>query len=217
MSKFSELLNKDKEYAEKAETKSNPFAALRKSVVAASTPLSKSTTDAEEVDGIPPVSEKTSSAPFSLQGQKKETATASLSVNGKTPPDTTEQNIMQGVSGDSFSEAKSSKEFQSEDQPDAFDQELVDKLKESLDILVNSMDNKELIGDALKQIMLSTKKHPFLADIMHPEDCQMMVRGLQESYGVTLAKKQVRGQKRAASSKDVEDIVDMLADVDISI
>lgn len=190
MSKFSELLQKDREYAQSKE-KVNPFAMLGKAVGSAKS-------------GSPSSPSKPTAAADGPVGPPVKTSVAT--------PDTS----MLGVSGD-FSESKSAKQFQAEDQPEGYEQIHVDELKQSLDILVNSIDNKEMVGDALKKIMLDLKRYPFLVNIMHPEDCNLMVRAVRESYGVTLAKKQNRSKKRAATSKEVEDTLDILADMEINL
>lgn len=124
---------------------------------------------------------------------------------------------MLGVSGANFSEANAAKEFTSPDQPEKYSKELVTEFRSSLDILVNSIENKELVSDALKKIMIDLLKYPFLGDIMHPENCQLMVRGLRSSYGVTLAKKQTRRTKKETTSADVEEVMDLIGDLDIEI
>ncbi len=229
MSKFADLLKADKDYAAKQEKaqarKADPFAALGKAVASAGSSVSNATA-AEGESVVPPKTTQSPSALFSFLGKEKKTspdvstqpespaaANASLATGDITPPDTT----MQGISGGSFSETKSAMEFQAKDQPDGYNAELVNGLKDSLDILINSIDNKELVGDALKRIMLDLKRYPFLVDIMHPEDCQLMVRAVRESYGVTLAKKQTRSTKKAATSKEVEDVLEILGDVEINI
>lgn len=226
MSSFKDLISRDNEakQVDAEERKANPFAALGKAVASVRPPVDNATAAGEVVSktGQKPA---TSPATFSLNlGRKKEpslevaevsqqSANASLAAKDATPPDDT----MQGIAGDSFSETKSAMQFQSADQPEGYNQEIVDDLKTSLDILVNSIDNKELVGDALKKIMLDLKRHKFLVSIMHPEDCQLMVRAVRVSYGVTLAKKQQRVSKRAATSKEVDDVIDMLGDMDMSI
>jgi len=227
MSKFGDLLNNNSEekHIEAQERKANPFASLGKAVANASSPPADATA-AEEIVDSPP-DDTVSSAPFSFLGKEKkepsldistrskpsDAASASLTSSDATPPD----EPMQGISGGDFSESKSAKEFQAPDQPDGYNEEIVVKLKDSLDVLINSIDNKELVGDALKQIMLNLKRYPFLIDVMHPEDCNLMVRAVRESYGVTLAKKQTRSTKRATTSKEVEDVLDILGDVEISL
>lgn len=228
MSSFSDLLRKDSAAEQEAveARKTDPFTSLGKAVAKASAPVDAATAS-EGVSASPPGSAKTPSVSFSFLGSGKEktssdvtepensgnSVSASLATEDVTSPDDT----MQGISGEIFSETKAAKEFQSEDQPEEYSQEIVDNLKQSLGILVDSIDNKELIADALKKIMLDLKRHRFLVGILHPEDCQLMVRAIRESYGVTLAKKQTRSTKRATTSKEVEDALDVLADVEINI
>ncbi len=206
MSKFSDLLKNDNEEKQKAveAVKANPFAMLGKAV--ATTRVATAAEGEKEAD--PP-------------SRKSPSALAKASVDGSSPshtdatsPDTSD--VMSGVSGD-FSESRSAMEFQAEDQPEGYKKETVNDLKDSLEILVNSMDNKELVADALKKIMLDLKRYPFLVNILHPADCNLMVRAVRESYGVTLAKKQTRSTKRAATSKEVEDTLELLGDLEIKL
>jgi len=230
MSKFGELLKKGKEENVLVETskrlldpKVNPFAVLGKAVDKAkdgtlpSASKAKSTAAAGVESSS--LSSQTPVAPFAMLAKKKPSADTSPippKSADATSPDTSSSDIMSGVSGD-FSEEKSAKQFQAEDQPEGYEQKQIDELKSSLDILVNSMDNKELVGDALKKIMLDLKRYPFLVNIMHPEDCNLMVRAVRESYGVTLAKKQDRSDKRKATSKEVEDTLELLGDMEINL
>lgn len=213
MSKFGDLLknnNKAEENAfvdeklgigQKDKPKVNPFAILGKAVGAVK-------------DTSPSVSKSNPTAAAGVADARLPSEATSAAPTDVPSPDT--EDVMSGVSGD-FSESKSAREFQAEDQPEGYEQIHVDELKTSLDILVNSIDNKEMVGDALKKIMLDLKRYPFLVNIMHPEDCNLMVRAVRESYGVTLAKKQGRSAKRKATSKEVEDTLDILADVEITL
>ncbi len=117
-----------------------------------------------------------------------------------------------------FSEDAASKEFQSPDQPDDFDENEVTTLKEKLDILVENMSNKELVQSALKTILLQLERHTFLYDILKPEDCGLMVRALRASYGVTVTVKRQKKEKRGQTQKDVKDVMDELSELgDITI
>ncbi len=218
MSKFGDLLSKnDKSTDETKEEKTNPFVALKKAVAGGSSPSTKATAADGELVDCPPIN--TPSAPFAFLGRKNVSPEVESSTkSSQEPEDTTSPDTtMQGISGDFLSEKQRAREFQSADQPDEYNKETVDKLKSSLDVLTNSIDNKELVGDALKKIIIDIKRHPFLADILHPEDCQLMVRALRENYGITIVKKQTRSAKKEATSKDVDEVMDMLGDMEISI
>lgn len=230
MSKLSDLINeaKDREtnktLAELGKnipapkqtiTKPNPFANLKKTVAA----LSSSATAEEGAN--PPRKSAPSSTPFKFNlGTKKvetQVAPALPMIPATVQPEEGVADSLQETVTPSFSEAVSAKEFQSPDQPDEYNDEHVRELKQALSILEQSIDNKELVADALKNIMVNIKQHVFLKDILLPEDCQLMVRGLRESYGVTIAKKQKKRGKRDTNAKDVEAVMEQLADLDITI
>ncbi len=228
MSKFGDLLGKKKEtldplsreQAEKLNnlhdsiqnrtTKQNIFANLKKTVA----DQSSAATAGEDTfpAGVP--SEVSSPKPFKFNlGKSTEVASA-------TPPADQQTGVadsMQETVAPTFSEKVAAKDFQSPDQPDQYTDVHVVEFKQSLDILKNSISNKELVSDALKNILTNLKKHTFLNDLLLPEDCGLMVASLRESYGVTIAKKQTKKTKRDTTAQDVDQVLDQLADVDISI
>ncbi len=114
-------------------------------------------------------------------------------------------------------EATSAKEFQSEDQPDGYEASAVEELKQSISILQDGFENKELISEALKNIMLLLRRHEFLKDMLLPEDCGAMVRALRESYGRVITVKNTRSNKKIAVQKDVTDVMSELDGLDITI
>ena len=107
--------------------------------------------------------------------------------------------------------------FIHEEQPDKFEQEQVEKIKNALEILKNSLDDPDLVSEAIKNILTHLQEHPFLSDILAPEDLGMMVRGLRKSYGITIAKKKGKAKKKAANQADVDEVASMLSDMVIDI
>lgn len=228
MSKFGDLLGKKKEQLdpiskEQAEEfnrlhdsiqnktpKENAFANLKKTVAEVSPPATAGEGE------LPPGVSTPSPTPFKFNlGTKKTIASAS-------PPDEVQSETgavdsMQEMTAPNFSETEAAKDFQSADQPEDYTDKHVEELKQALEILTNSIDNKELVADALKNIMINVKRHVFLQDILLPEDCQLMVRSLRESYGVTIAKKQTKKKKKDTNAADVDEVLDQLADLDMVI
>ena len=134
------------------------------------------------------------------------------------PKKTSGADSIENKSAPDFSEETASKEFQSPDQPDGFDENEVTALKEKLEILVDNMSNKELVQGALKTILLHLERHSFLYDILKPEDCGLMVRALRASYGVTVTVKRQKKEKKGRTQKDVKDVMDELSELgDITI
>ncbi len=230
MSEFSKLLGKNKEVNPLAVTKNIAFANLKKTVadVSSAATVGEGASTLDHPPGPEAPSPKPSGFTFDLSGKKKSPSVKERKDALLLPdvvPDGVEahpgavdpHSSLSESTAPSFSETDAAKEFQSADQPDKFNDTHVEALKTSISVLYNSIDNKELVTNALSHIMSHLKKHPFLVDIMLPEDCQMMVRGLQASYGVTIAKKQTKKKKRDAGRQDVDEVLDQIADLDISI
>jgi len=223
MSKFSELLDKGNkkeepkdEYLEGIMDKQTPkqtaFANLKKTVADQSSAATAGEDTPHTGTPVPEVSSP-KSFKFNLNPSK---AVPKEKVQLETGVAVMDSSLQQTATPD-FSEKDAAKDFQSADQPDQYTDVHVKELKQALDILKNSIDNKELVADALKNIMINLKKHTFLSDILLPEDCQLMVIGLRESYGVTIAKKQSKKSKRDATTQDVDQVLDQLADLDLQI
>ena len=220
MSKFGDLLNKKQDaegHIEQATgiirptPKQSAFANLKKTV-AGQPPAATVGGGTAHVSGSRP--EVSPPKPFKFNlGKSPEVAPVPPLMQSQTGA----VDSMQETTAPIFNEKAAAKDFQSSDQPDQYTDKHVEELKQALDILKNSIDNKELVADALKNIMTNLKRHTFLNDILLPEDCQLMVASLRESYGVTIAKKQTKKTKRDATTQDVDAVLDQLADVDIQI
>jgi len=204
---FQKLIKKSTEKEEENNSSDssvgNVFKNLKKRVTDVSPPAHP-TVGGEVPAKEPPISPPTSSKPKGFK----------LALPGKTSGvDPTEHK-----STPDFSEDAASKEFQSPDQPDNFDENEVTILKEKLEILVENMPNKELVQGALKTILLHLERHPFLYDILKKEDCGLMVRALRTSYGVTVTVKRQKKEKKGRTQKDVKDVMDELSELgDITI
>jgi len=108
-------------------------------------------------------------------------------------------------------------DFNAPEQVDGIDKDAIKTLKENMDILIQSITHKELVTSAIRIVLIHLKKYPFLKDILLPEDCQIMVRALRESYGSTITKKNQRRDKKDASSAEVDAVVESLSDLDFKI
>jgi len=107
----------------------------------------------------------------------------------------------------------SAAEFNSPEQSDTINPEAIIELKQCMEILVSSFGQKELVSNAIRAVLIHVKKYPFLKDILLPEDCQLMVRALRESYGVAIVSKTTRAKKTSANQQDVTEAEDLLADL----
>lgn len=94
--------------------------------------------------------------------------------------------------------------------------ELMKEFEESKKILSNHLtENTEMIGFALRRIMVDLKLHPELAEFLLPEDMGNMVRGLRLSYGNALKVKESKSRKKKKSDDGGIGLVD-LADLDVA-
>jgi len=226
MSKFGDLLGKVQDAEGHIEqvtgivrpsAKQNAFANLKKTVAG----QPSAATAGEDASPSGPQPEVSSPKSFKFNLNKTTLQSESGGNVPLIPPSaqsgTGAVDSMQETTAPDFSEKEAAKDFQSADQPDQYTDIHVAEFKQALDILKRSIGHKELVADALKNIMVSLKKHSFLSDILLPEDCQLMVAGLRESYGVTIAKKQTKKKKRESNEQDVDAVLDQLADVDLQI
>lgn len=102
-----------------------------------------------------------------------------------------------------------------ESQPDKLQKETVIKFRTALDLLADNVEDKEIVGDCVRNVLGMLKEHEFLEKILKPEDCGMMIRGLREGYGVVIQKKQTKQRKKTASAAEVDKVLEDLADLDI--
>lgn len=109
----------------------------------------------------------------------------------------------------------SADEFIFESQPDKFSDEEVQDLREALDIVVNNIEHKDLVGDAMRNVMQMIAANPNLKDLMMPQDIGIMTRALRINYGVLIEKKTERSTKTSQAKKDVKEVADMMENMGI--
>jgi hypothetical protein len=108
-------------------------------------------------------------------------------------------------------------EFTHPEQPSEYSEEAVKSIKNSISIIQQNLDNKELVGQAVVNVLALLKQHEFLRGILEPEDLGTMVRGLRVSYGVAVAQKQARAKKTKATNAEVDEAMSMLKGMDFKI
>lgn len=111
----------------------------------------------------------------------------------------------------------SADEFNSDDQSENFSSESIENFKTALQILENNIDNKEVVGQATASILSLIKNDEEVRAMLRPENIQLMVRGLRESYGTVIVKKETRQTKRQQSQENVDDLLSGMKDLDFSI
>lgn len=111
-------------------------------------------------------------------------------------------------------------EYRHETQPETFDQDVIDEVKASLEIIDDSLTegiDKTLINDAMSNVLKHMLDHPFLEDVISDEDCGLMVRALKETFGTLIAKKTAAKGKRAASAAEKQSALDDMTELGIKL
>lgn len=154
----------------------------------------------EEVTSAAPV-ETAKPNPFDKLKQLNKPAPVAPKPEAKKPDTSTDLNLALAT------------DFTFDSQPDEFEPQTIEDLQKAFDILANNFDNKDLISDSLANILTTIRNTPHAANILKPEHFGLMIRGLRESYGVAINKKETKQKKRAASAKEVEEISGIMKDM----
>ena len=104
-----------------------------------------------------------------------------------------------------------------ENQPEGLPEGAVQTMKDNLEILKSTIDHPEMVADAIKMILQHMQSHPQLKEMLQDEDYGNMVLALRTSYGTTLVTKQKSAGKRAASSAKVEETLDLLGEMELTL
>lgn len=102
-------------------------------------------------------------------------------------------------------------------QPESVPAELLKDFEQAKQTLANQLqENTEMIGYALRRIMIDLRTHPELTEFLSPRDMGNMVRALRVSYGnaLVIKEKKARGKKKKDNSGDLN-LVD-LSDIDVA-
>ena len=106
---------------------------------------------------------------------------------------------------------KTEKTFgQNEKQPENMPSDVQQEFEQSLLMVVEGLENRELLGQAVQHTMMFLQEHPALCEILAPENIQILVRGLRESYGVQVANKTEKQEKKAKKNEELNGLMDQL-------
>ncbi len=111
----------------------------------------------------------------------------------------------------------SADEFNSPDQPEKFTEDDVQSFKEALEVLSNNIDNKEIVGQATSNILQLIQNNENVKAMLQPEDINLMVRGLRESYGTAIVKKSAKKEKTVVNEKNVNELMKDMSDLDFTV
>lgn len=92
-------------------------------------------------------------------------------------------------------------------------QEDMAKFQFAMEGLRQAMDKPELVLNATRNILISLKEHPEFKQMVLPEDCQLMVRGLRESHGLVQTSKIIKTNKNKEKKKGSEENQALLDDL----
>lgn len=93
-----------------------------------------------------------------------------------------------------------------------YTQEEVEQIRSNLEFIKQNFSHPEIVGDAVKTIMMSLLENPDLMPIIGYEDIGTMVRGLRESHGIHVAVKQEKKRGGRKSNVDFSDFAAALGD-----
>ena len=111
---------------------------------------------------------------------------------------------------DSVPEVVTAEEFNNPQQPDKMASAAVRELQTNMQLLLDSMDMPEQLGQQLYNLMQHIQTHPFLVGNLAPQDVGMMVLGLRMTYGVVIQKKVQKKEKRTARALTASEINEAL-------
>lgn len=111
----------------------------------------------------------------------------------------------------------SAAEYNHESQTDGLTEAAEKEFRDSLSVLHNSFDHKELVAQAIKNVLDTLKKYPQFRAVLAPEDVQLMVRSLRQSYGFVVAEKVEKKEKKATKEKKTSEVLDALGGMDFSV
>ena len=104
----------------------------------------------------------------------------------------------------------SAEAFNDPSQPEKIDKPGMEAIREALNILEANITDKDLVAQSVRNVMLSLSTDPNLKDLLAPEDIGIMVRGLRESYGVAIVKKDGRRKKRDDAKVTQNEVDDLM-------
>lgn len=93
-------------------------------------------------------------------------------------------------------------------QPDKYSPEEVEKVKESFRILEDTLTNKEMVGQSVRNVLSLTRQNRALASsLLAPEDIRLVTAGLMQSYSVAIKVKRERATKKQENQEQVNKTV----------
>ena len=95
-------------------------------------------------------------------------------------------------------------------QPSSFAMDQMVAIKNSIKVLADNIEDKNIVSDAIRNVLLTMMQNPETAELIEDGDIQMMTRGLRASYGQVLTVKQTRKKTTTAKSQRIDETLEKL-------
>jgi hypothetical protein len=158
--------------------------------------------------GVPP------SAPATLQSNTADTAAGSSPLAGLIAKKSATPVSHAQVATANIEIRNQVDDWPTEQVEEASD--LRERLSEYLQTIRDTLITND-VSDALARCMKFIDEHPPTKDLLLPEEIGVMVKALQSSHGVVIAKKTERKSSRAKNAAEVESLAGELADIGFSL
>ena len=109
-------------------------------------------------------------------------------------------------------EATLSSEFNFGNQPENLSEQATNELHVLFGQLQESLGGDK-ISDNLNRILTHLHNHPFLRDVLQPDDIHLIAKSVQASNGITIQKKTERKAKRSANQDEVDNMANTLGNM----
>jgi len=96
---------------------------------------------------------------------------------------------------------------------DGFSEETITELNSQFQMLFNCLGDREIIGEALKNVLSHIKEHPEYRNILEAEHFGTMVQAMRETYGIAVEVKEKKATKKGKSAEIEEAISAGLGDL----
>lgn len=100
--------------------------------------------------------------------------------------------------------------FNHPSQPSNFALDQMTAIKNSIAVLAANIEDKNIVSDAIRNVLLTMMQNPETAELIEAGDIQMMTRGLRASHGAVLAVKQTRKKTTTAKAQRIDDTLEKL-------
>lgn len=94
--------------------------------------------------------------------------------------------------------------------PTNYPEDMHETLTHAITMLKQNMDNPTLVSTSINHVMMTLQNNPELVNQLRPEDGQLFVRALQNSYSVVKRSKAKGVAKRTQKREDIDSMKQVL-------